>query len=52
MQRPAPRELHVSVTPTLGIRWLGPRITRFQTLHPDITVRIAFGLHLADSERG
>lgn len=34
-------ELHINVTPTFAIRWLVPRLGRFQALHPDITVHIA-----------
>jgi LysR family glycine cleavage system transcriptional activator len=37
----AATELHVHVTPTLAIRWLVPRMGRFQAQHPDITVHIA-----------
>ena len=34
-------ELHVHVTPTFAIRWLVPRLGRFQAQHPGITVHIA-----------
>jgi len=34
-------ELHIHVTPTFAIRWLVPRLGRFQALHPGVSVHIA-----------
>ncbi len=33
--------LNLAVLPTLGTRWLIPRLPRFMALHPDVTVNIA-----------
>lgn len=38
--RAAARKLRVSVIPTLGTRWLVPRLPRFRTLHPDIEIEL------------
>jgi len=38
--RPAPRKLRVSVVPTLGTRWLVPRLGQFRALHPDIEIEL------------
>lgn len=35
-----PRTLRVSVAPTLGTRWLVPRLQQFRALHPDITIEL------------
>jgi LysR family transcriptional regulator, glycine cleavage system transcriptional activator len=34
------RKLRLSVVPTLGTRWLMPRLADFQTKHPDITIEL------------
>jgi LysR family transcriptional regulator, glycine cleavage system transcriptional activator len=34
-------ELHINVTPTFAIRWLVPRLGRFQATYPDISIRIS-----------
>ena len=34
------RPLHVSTTPTFASSWLMPRLTGFQTLHPDINLML------------
>lgn len=44
-------ELHISVTPTFAIRWLVPRLGRFQALYPDISVHIATSAKPIDFER-
>ncbi|TCT02902.1 transcriptional regulator GcvA [Aquabacter spiritensis] len=36
----APRRLVVSVAPTFGLRWLIPRLARFQAGHPDIEITL------------
>lgn len=36
----ASRKLRLSVIPTLGTRWLMPRLANFQATHPDITVEL------------
>lgn len=38
--RAAPRKLRVSVVPTLGTRWLVPRLGQFRSLHPDIEIEL------------
>jgi LysR family glycine cleavage system transcriptional activator len=38
--RAAPRKLCVSVVPTLGTRWLVPRLAQFRALHPDIDIEL------------
>lgn len=38
--RAAPRKLRVSVVPTLGTRWLVPRLMRFRALHPGIEIEL------------
>ena len=40
LTRPSSAELHINVTPTFAIRWLVPRLGRFQARHPDISVNI------------
>jgi LysR family glycine cleavage system transcriptional activator len=35
------RDVKLKVTPTFAMRWLIPRLTRFQTERPDIQVRLA-----------
>jgi|TARA_R110002124_G_scaffold26361_1_gene94591 LysR family glycine cleavage system transcriptional activator len=47
----ASTELHIHVTPTFAIRWLVPRLGRFQALHPDISVHIATSARPIDFER-
>src|SRR5262249_3940000 len=38
----------VSTIPSLGTRWLAPRLGRFLSKHPDIDVRISASDHLVD----
>jgi LysR family glycine cleavage system transcriptional activator len=38
--RATPRKLRVSVVPTLGTRWLVPRLGQFRTLHPEIEIEL------------
>lgn len=45
------RELHLNVTPTFAIRWLVPRLGRFQALHPEISVHIATSAKPIEVER-
>jgi LysR family glycine cleavage system transcriptional activator len=45
------RELHLNVTPTFAIRWLVPRLGRFQALHPEISVHIATSAKPIELER-
>lgn len=35
------RSIHIAVVPTLATAWLIPRLARFQTMHPDITVSLS-----------
>ena len=44
-------ELHVNVTPTFAIRWLVPRLGRFQSRYPAISVHIATSAAPVDFER-
>ena len=46
-----PAELRLSVTPTFAIRWLVPRLGRFQAECPDISVHIAIGFGEIDFRR-
>jgi LysR family glycine cleavage system transcriptional activator len=43
--------LTVSVAPTLAIKWLVPRLARFQALHPEITVRLETTMAIVDMVR-
>ncbi len=42
--------LTVSVAPSFAAKWLIPRLESFQTLHPDIDVRVSASMHLVDFE--
>lgn len=44
-------EFHINVTPTFAIRWLVPRLGRFQERHPEVSVRIATSARPIDLER-
>jgi len=44
----ANRPLTVSVTPLFGARWLLPRLARFETAHPGLTVRLMSTSRLAN----
>lgn len=44
-------KLRVSVVPTLGTRWLMPRLSQFLALHPDITVEFRQFHHDEDFSR-
>jgi LysR family glycine cleavage system transcriptional activator len=50
-RRSGAAELRVSVTPTFAIRWLVPRLGRFQAAHPGISVQITIGFHTRDFQR-
>jgi LysR family transcriptional regulator, glycine cleavage system transcriptional activator len=43
--------LTISVAPTFAVMWLIPRLQRFDTLHPDIDLRISTSLGLIDFQR-
>ncbi|TAD89426.1 MAG: transcriptional regulator GcvA [Alphaproteobacteria bacterium] len=43
--------LDVSVAPSFAIKWLLPRLDRFQTKHPDIDVRLSASMGLTDFSR-
>lgn len=49
--RAAPRKLRVSVLPTLGTRWLVPRLGQFRALHPDIEIELRPFHHNEDFAR-
>ena len=51
LRRPGTAALRVSVTPTFAIRWLVPRLGRFQAAHPDISVQITIGFDTQDFRR-
>ena len=50
-RRPQKAALRLSVTPTFAIRWLVPRLSRFQAGHPDISVQITIGFDTQDFRR-
>lgn len=43
--------LNVSVAPSFAAKWLVPRLDRFTERYPDIDVRVAASMQLADFER-
>lgn len=49
--RAAPRKLRVSVVPTLGTRWLVPRLVQFRVLHPDVEIELRPFHHDEDFSR-
>ncbi|NYZ15313.1 transcriptional regulator GcvA [Azospirillum sp. RWY-5-1] len=49
--RPATSDLTVKVLPTFAVRWLIPRLTRFQDRHPDLAVRLTTSWHEVDFSR-
>lgn len=51
LRPPEAAELRLTVTPTFAIRWLVPRLGRFQTRHPDISVQITIGFDTQDFRR-
>lgn len=46
--RPESRPLSVSLTPTLGSRWLAQRLGRFWREHPDVELRLHHSVQLTD----
>lgn len=51
-QRPhAPGKLRLSVIPTLGAKWLLPRLPRFQALHPSLDIEMRQFRHDEDFSR-
>ena len=40
--------LKISAPPTFSIKWLRPRLTHFQNLHPDLEIRLSASKQLAD----
>jgi len=50
-QRANPRQLRVSIAPSLAARWLLPRIGRFNAQHPDIDLVVSASMALADFQR-
>ena len=40
--------LKISAPPTFSIKWLRPRLTHFQNLHPDLEIRLTASKQLAD----
>jgi LysR family glycine cleavage system transcriptional activator len=51
LRRPSAMALRLSVTPTFAIRWLVPRLSRFQAAHPEISVQITIGFDTQDFRR-
>lgn len=45
------RRLNLRVTPSLGVQWLGPRLSGFVTLHPDLELRVDAAPDPTDFER-
>jgi LysR family transcriptional regulator, glycine cleavage system transcriptional activator len=50
-ERASPRQLRVSVMPSLAARWLLPRIGRFFAKHPEIDLDVSASTALADFRR-
>ena len=40
--------LRISAPPTFSIKWLRPRLTHFQNLHPDLEIRLTASKQLSD----
>jgi LysR family glycine cleavage system transcriptional activator len=51
LQAPSPERLLVSVPPTLGIRWLGPRLMSFAQANPQIDVQMIMSTDPIDFTR-
>lgn len=49
--RANPRQLRVSIAPSLASRWLLPRIGRFHALHPDIDLVVSSSMAIVDFQR-
>lgn len=49
--RTNPRQLRVSIAPSLAARWLLPRIGRFQAKHPDIDLVVSSSMAIVDFQR-
>ena len=49
--RANPRQLRVSIAPSLAARWLLPRTGRFQAQHPDIDLVVSSSMALVDFQR-
>lgn len=49
--RANPRQLRVSIAPSLAARWLFPRMSRFQAAHPDIDLVVSSSMALVDFQR-
>jgi LysR family glycine cleavage system transcriptional activator len=49
--RANPRQLRVSIAPSLAARWLLPRIGRFQAAHPDIDLVVSSSVTIVDFQR-
>lgn len=49
--RANPRQLRVSIAPSLAARWLLPRISRFHAAHPDIDLIVSSSMAIVDFQR-
>ncbi|MCW5593732.1 MAG: transcriptional regulator GcvA [Burkholderiales bacterium] len=49
--RSNPRQLRVSIAPSLAARWLLPRIGRFNAQHPDVDLIVSSTMALVDFQR-
>ena len=49
--RANPRQLRVSIAPSLAARWLLPRIGRFNARHPDIDLVVSSSIAIVDFQR-
>jgi LysR family glycine cleavage system transcriptional activator len=49
--RANPRQLRVSIAPSLAARWLLPRISRFHAAHPDIDLVVSSAIAIVDFQR-
>lgn len=48
---PSEQILAVHCSPSLAVKWLGPRLPGFMQAHPDITIRLSSGAELIDLTR-
>jgi LysR family glycine cleavage system transcriptional activator len=49
--RANPRQLRVSIAPSLAARWLMPRIGRFHAAHPDLDLVVRSSMAIVDFQR-
>jgi len=52
LEQEAGGALTISTLPSFAVRWLLPRLSRFQAKHPEIDVRLSASDHITDFSRG